>query len=67
MNYPLITDGQLNENVASHRGLDANQVEQLCEKQGCTIQDVYLGQFGSKGNLDLVLYPKKRKVFKKRK
>ncbi|KID42273.1 DUF3290 family protein [Fructilactobacillus fructivorans] len=67
MNYPIITDGQLNENVASHRGLDANQVEQLCENQGCTIQDVYLGQFGPKGNLDLVLYPKKRKVFKRQK
>ncbi|MEJ6400319.1 DUF3290 family protein [Nicoliella lavandulae] len=57
-NLPIITDGNVNEDVLEHIHKDESWLMNLLSEQHHDIKDVYLGQIVN-GDLVLTLYPKK--------
>ena len=63
VNFPIITDGNINDDVLKHIHKDRNWLLNLLKLKRHNISDVYLGQIIN-GELVLTLYPQNRnKIF----
>ncbi|USS93091.1 DUF3290 family protein [Fructilactobacillus ixorae] len=64
VNYPIITDGQIDLTTLKHLKLTTDDVNKLLKDQHVTLKNVYLGQFEN-GKLNLVLYPQNERITSK--
>lgn len=58
VNYPLITDGKINQDVMERQGLNEEQVIDILKVKHAKLENIYLGQLNEdKKDIEIVKYP----------
>ncbi|MCF6514625.1 DUF3290 family protein [Lactobacillus sp. S2-2] len=58
VNYPIITDGKINQVVMNRQGLNEEQIEKIVQEKHVKLKNIYIGQLNENNHdIEIVKYP----------